>query len=140
MIIDWGDFFFLVDSNLTFDGIFEIIPHPMYSIGYIGYYGSALMSKSYLVLFISLLIHASQLAFLVFVENPHINKIYGGGNTRQRPTGIELEKLRQYFNKDAIGFFRLDLYKSGDILCILISIITIVYTFTIDKSSNMPIM
>lgn len=135
----WGDFFFLVDSNLTFDGIFEIIPHPMYSIGYIGYYGSALMSKSYLVLFISLLIHASQLAFLVFVENPHINKIYGNA-TRHRPTGIELEKLRQYFNKDAIGFFRLDLYKSGDILCLLICIVTVIYTFAIDRSSNMPII
>jgi len=111
----------------------------MYSIGYIGYYGSALMSKSYLVLFISLLIHASQLAFLVFVENPHINKIYGNA-TRHRPTGIELEKLRQYFNKDAIGFFRLDLYKSGDILCLLICIVTVIYTFAIDRSSNMPIM
>ncbi|ORX56574.1 hypothetical protein BCR36DRAFT_320054 [Piromyces finnis] len=136
----WGDFFFLVDSNLTFDGVFEIIPHPMYSVGYIGYYGSALMSKSYLVLFISLLIHALQLGFLVFVENPHINKIYGSSNP-QRPTKIELEKLRQYFNnKDAIGFFRLDLYKSSDILCVVVCAITIIYTFAVDKSSKMPIV
>ncbi|OUM61132.1 hypothetical protein PIROE2DRAFT_20987 [Piromyces sp. E2] len=135
----WGDFFFLVDSNLTFDGVFEIVPHPMYSVGYIGYYGSALMTKSYLVLFISLLIHALQLGFLVFVENPHINKIYGSNNP-QRPTGIELEKLRQYFNnKDAIGFFRLDLYKSSDILCVVVCAITVIYTFAVDRSSKMPI-
>jgi len=111
----------------------------MYSVGYIGYYGSALMTKSYLVLFISLLIHALQLGFLVLVENPHINKIYGSNNP-QRPTGIELEKLRQYFNnKDAIGFFRLDLYKSSDILCVVVCAITIIYTFAIDRSSKMPI-
>ncbi|KAK6350287.1 phosphatidylethanolamine N-methyltransferase [Orbilia brochopaga] len=72
----WGDFFFMIDQSLTFDGVYEIAPHPMYSVGYAGYYGISLFSASYTVFAISLLAHAAQFAFLVLIEDPHIQKIY----------------------------------------------------------------
>ena len=72
----WGDFFYLIDQDLTFDGVFELAPHPMYSVGYAGYYGISMMAASYKVLFISIVAHAAQLTFLALVENPHIERTY----------------------------------------------------------------
>lgn len=68
----WGDFFFLIDGDLVFDGVFKLAPHPMYSIGYMGHYGGALLSSSYTVFFVALFTHASQILFLYLVEEPRI--------------------------------------------------------------------
>lgn len=122
----WGDFFFRKDLNLTFDGIFELFPHPMYTVGYSSYYGYSLISRSYTMLFVSLIAHMMQLSFLVLVEEPHIERTYGG------PPKIDQEKMRVLYDpssglfpsqKDPIFLWKFDIFRSGDWATLL----TVVY-------------
>lgn len=92
----WGDFFYLVEADLTFDSVFLMAPHPMYSIGYIGYYGISMIVASYSVLAISVVAHAAQFAFLIFVETPHIDRIYNPPKKRTQSGTEEREHHTPY--------------------------------------------
>ena len=123
LVVDWGDFFFLVDKNLTFDGVFEMAPHPMYSVGYAGYYGMSLICNSYVVLCVSLAAHAAQFAFLYIVEEPHIQKTYGSASAsylltrdpRARDILYGGDRQHAYFRRDLIGFWNFDGFRSADL-------------------------
>lgn len=102
----WGDFFFLEDIQLTFDGVFELAPHPMYSIGYAGYYGICLITASYTLFFASILAHMAQFAFLIIVENPHIEKTYNPHRVPKRKSTLNSDsskKLREAVFASAEG-------------------------------------
>ncbi|KAL8774478.1 MAG: hypothetical protein Q9209_000851 [Squamulea sp. 1 TL-2023] len=138
----WGDFFYLIDQELTFDGVFEMAPHPMYSVGYAGYYGISLMSASYKVLFISIVAHAAQFAFLTWVENPHIEKIYNPPPPRRTTIDSKSERpdgpaIQNGHNNDGprlastaqpspvhnlLGFQNIDLHRVTDTSVILLQI------------------
>jgi phosphatidylethanolamine N-methyltransferase len=123
----WGDFFYLIDQELTFDGVFEMAPHPMYSVGYAGYYGISLMAASYTVLFISIVAHAAQFAFLTLVENPHIEKTYNSPPPR-KTTELEHDSNAVLPSDvhNLLGLQNFDLHRVTDVAVLLLQI----YIFT----------
>lgn len=125
----WGDFFFLLDKELIFDGIFQMFPHPMYTVGYAFYYGCSLLTRSYTVLYVSFFAHMLQLTFLTVVENPHISKTYGTMTSQDE----EREKiLNIYFSKKRdYGF---DPFRASDFFILLLSIYSISLWFFINST------
>lgn len=124
----WGDFFFLVDQNLTFDRVFSISPHPMYTIGYCFYYGAALLTQSSTVLYVSLLAHFCQLLFLAVVENPHIEKTYPDMVEDPEQVKARQKILSNYFQKsDLILLKNFFILRSADLFTLFIILYTILF-------------
>lgn len=140
----WGDCFFLCLQNLVFDGVYEVAPDPMYSIGYAGYYGLSLLTGSYTVLFVSLAAHASQLLFLVLFENPHMDRVYGekrpiaarisqkkaamdsssetpvsSDGTTPSPETVAHDLHHRLFRNDNVVFSHLDMLRATDFLLVV---------------------
>eukprot|EP01028_Stygiella_incarcerata_P004237 TRINITY_DN1907_c0_g1_i1.p1 TRINITY_DN1907_c0_g1~~TRINITY_DN1907_c0_g1_i1.p1 ORF type:complete len:726 (+),score=164.15 TRINITY_DN1907_c0_g1_i1:274-2178(+) len=118
----WGDFFFLVDKNLVFDGIFQMFPHPMYTVGYAFFYGSSLLTRSYTVLLVSVFAHLFQLFFLTFVENPHIEKTYGDMTHDREKDAVLYDEEQGYFHRgrDPILFFNFQMLRSTDLFLLVV--------------------
>jgi len=109
----WGDFFFKLDQTLKFDGIFELFPHPMYTVGYAWMYGFALASKSYEVCAVALLSHIFQILFLMYIENPHIDKVYG----------VEFVKKKSTHQENIFVVRNFDPFRSSDWLMLIILVL-----------------
>ncbi|KAG7663441.1 CHO2 [[Candida] subhashii] len=120
----WGDFFFRQINNeeLIFDGVFEMVPHPMYSVGYIGYYGFALIAKSYTVLAIAIFGHFLQMVFLYYIENPHIDKIYGPSKNEINLIKIlKLKDLKNFDNlKPLVGLYNFNWLRASDVVNLIL--------------------
>lgn len=122
----WGDFFFLLDQELQFDGIFEMFPHPMYTVGYAFMYGFSLLSQSHTVFYWSVFGHVAQLVFLTVVENPHIDRTYKATftaeetETMNKQSELLYDEEKGYFEKRELVVLRnFSFWRGSDILLLV---------------------
>ena len=73
----YGDFFFDESPKLTYNGIYRFLNNPERVLGLAGVWGAVLITSSGAVTFLALLSHILSLAFIQFVERPHMQKLYG---------------------------------------------------------------
>ena len=118
----WGDFFFVMEGELTFAGVYDLFPHPMYTVGYSAYYGISLITRSYTLLFVSLVAHAGQLIFIFVVEEPHIQKIYGDDDSADMSpaaalvaAGVEDGGVGKVSVDGMVGLGRPSMFRAGNV-------------------------
>jgi phosphatidylethanolamine N-methyltransferase len=78
------------------------------------YYGYALISQSYVVFGLALFSHLMQMAFLVFVETPHIEKIYGSPPNLANKSSSNIMLIRNF-----------DIFRSSDLSLLLVVCLTV---------------
>eukprot|EP00047_Mylnosiga_fluctuans_P004086 m.232631 g.232631 ORF g.232631 m.232631 type:complete len:714 (+) comp12387_c0_seq1:48-2189(+) len=123
----WGDFFFGKDCELIFGGVFNMFPHPMYTIAYAWYYAFFFIARSPSVLVIGIIAHLSQIAFLVLVETPHMDKIYGTEDYAVADRS-ELERQGYISNKEPIFVLNMDLTSAHSIsLCLTLFYVVVLH-------------
>ncbi|KAI8895281.1 phospholipid methyltransferase-domain-containing protein [Globomyces pollinis-pini] len=138
----WGSFFFYMDTSKSdTDSFYGRIPHPMYSVGYIGYYGMALITQSYIVLFASLASHIAQIAFLYIIERPHAKKINKRYTDHSNMNHLTLDQydhdkeyarlLHLYFDHGMIVFKNINIFRTGDLLTLFIVFYTLFSSFSV---------
>ena len=73
----FGDFFFNHAPKLTYSGIYRFLNNPERVIGLAGLWGAVLVTGSKAIFCLAMLSHTLSLAFIQFVERPHMQKLYG---------------------------------------------------------------
>lgn len=76
----YGDFFIPAEDispSIAYTGVYRFMDNPDSIVGYAGFYGLALFFESRTLALIALFSQLANFAFVVFVERPHMRKIYG---------------------------------------------------------------
>jgi phosphatidylethanolamine N-methyltransferase len=72
-----GDFFFDPPSDLTYSGIYRFLNNPERVLGLSGVWGLALVTWNAPIFYLAATAHILNLAFLHFIERPHMQALYG---------------------------------------------------------------